>query len=169
MRLDQDSEDTLHQFFLAYSSWSSWSDVLSRPSWLERGTPAASTDAKINARILNKGWAEWLHKALNNSSCDPATTVCPVDLTSLPRKHDSAGEVKDTEKAARHHSHYSLEVVLGWSPGRIGAVVFTPVLVSLIVGLVLNSRGWNETDVIEVRKLRYICHMSPYAPCLAGL
>ncbi|KAI1483837.1 hypothetical protein F4774DRAFT_105411 [Daldinia eschscholtzii] len=64
-------------------------------------------------------WADWIHQVLNNSS------------------HDV------------HNGLYSLEIVLGWSAKRISAVVLLPVLLSLALGIWLNSRNWSDLATIQ--------------------
>ncbi|KAK6953449.1 hypothetical protein Daesc_005753 [Daldinia eschscholtzii] len=64
-------------------------------------------------------WADWIHQVLNNSS------------------HDV------------HNGLYSLEIVLGWSAKRISAVVLLPILLSLALGIWLNSRNWSDLATIQ--------------------
>lgn len=64
-------------------------------------------------------WATWIHQVLNNSSY---------------RVRNGA---------------YSLELVLEWSPTIITIVVLLPVLLSLIVGLWLNSADWTDLATIQ--------------------
>ncbi|KAI1118125.1 hypothetical protein F5Y14DRAFT_447536 [Nemania sp. NC0429] len=64
-------------------------------------------------------WANWVHQALN----------------------DRANDVPN--------GTYSLELVLGWSATRISVVVLLPVLLSLAVGLYLNSRDWSDLTTIQ--------------------
>jgi hypothetical protein len=61
----------------------------------------------------------WIKKELNQDSADPAK-----------------GKI-------------SLEIVLGWSIFRISIVVLTPVLLSLAIGLWLNSRNWADPTTIQ--------------------
>lgn len=212
MLLDQDSEDTLHQFFVAYDSWSSWSDYLSTNWWLWRlrhrsflrfptsrlpwqrrlhnlfGAAGGDGDedknyrdgpAETEAKVLNNKWRDWIHVALNNASTKPdegggIVSVSPIDFEAQVRASpegddDHAGENIDTHDHShqssrrqgayagprcipppQQHPHYSLEVVLGWSPLRIANIVFLPVLVSLVVGLILNSQGWKDPEIIEM-------------------
>lgn len=181
MRLDQDSEDVLHQFFVAYNSWETWTDIL-RPS--KRVSPRSNSsmspkqqeaianekEKETRAKDLNTKWTLWLHDALNNKSFNPARRY-PIDDSALSptpvhgyqngngnshshsHSHSNTKEPKSPREHHRRtepHTHYSLEVVLGWSPRRIGLVVFTPVLISLVVGLVLNSRDWSSVEVVEM-------------------
>lgn len=64
-------------------------------------------------------WANWLHQALNDGSND------------VP------------------NGTYALELVLGWSATRISVVVLLPVLLSLAVGLYLNSQNWSDLTTIQ--------------------
>ncbi|UKZ71790.1 uncharacterized protein TrAtP1_012734 [Trichoderma atroviride] len=64
-------------------------------------------------------WANWIHQTLNNSSLDV------VDGT------------------------YAIEVVLDWSPTRISIVLLFPVLLSLAIGLWLNSVAWTDLATIQ--------------------
>lgn len=73
---------------------------------------------------LNVKWTEWIHGALNHGSHARSSVV--------------------------EHQSYSLEIVLGWSPRRIAIVVFSPVVLSLVVGLVLNSRDWADEGNCEM-------------------
>ncbi|KAH9221683.1 hypothetical protein DL95DRAFT_287645 [Leptodontidium sp. 2 PMI_412] len=43
----------------------------------------------------------------------------------------------------------SLEIILGWSIPRISIVVLTPVLLSLGIGLWLNSKNWGDPTTIQ--------------------
>ncbi|KAH7364142.1 hypothetical protein BKA65DRAFT_490533, partial [Rhexocercosporidium sp. MPI-PUGE-AT-0058] len=43
----------------------------------------------------------------------------------------------------------SLEIILGWSIPRITIVVLTPVLLSLGIGLWLNSKNWGDATTIQ--------------------
>ncbi|KAK1242608.1 hypothetical protein MKX08_005420 [Trichoderma sp. CBMAI-0020] len=64
-------------------------------------------------------WAKWIHQTLNNSSLDV---------------------VEGT---------YAIEVVLDWSPTRISIVLLVPVLLSLAIGLWLNSVAWTDLATIQ--------------------
>lgn len=64
-------------------------------------------------------WADWVHQVLNDGSND------------VP------------------NGTYGLELVLGWSATRISVVVILPVLLSLAVGLYLNSRDWSDLTTIQ--------------------
>ncbi|KAI0097998.1 hypothetical protein GGR51DRAFT_452604 [Nemania sp. FL0031] len=64
-------------------------------------------------------WANWIHATLNNGS-----NVVP-DGT------------------------YSLEIVLGWSGARIAVVVLVPVLLSLAIGVYINSQNWTDLTTIQ--------------------
>ena len=68
---------------------------------------------------ISRDWADWVHKTLNNESLDV-------------RK-----------------GSYSLELVLDWSATRITIVVFLPVLLSLAVGIWLNSANWTDLATIQ--------------------
>jgi hypothetical protein len=63
---------------------------------------------------------KWVHTALNQNSYDPA-----------------------------HGDRLSIEVILDWSIPRISAVVLTPVLLSLGIGIWLNSRNWSDLATIQ--------------------
>lgn len=47
------------------------------------------------------------------------------------------------------HGSYSLELVLGWSSTRISVVVLLPVLLSLAIGIYLNSSNWSDLATIQ--------------------
>lgn len=64
-------------------------------------------------------WANWMHQTLNNSSLDVVDGM------------------------------YSIEVVLDWSPTRISIAVLFPVLLSLAIGLWLNSAAWKDLATIQ--------------------
>lgn len=64
-------------------------------------------------------WANWIHQTLNNNSLDV------VD------------------------GSYAIEVVLDWSPTRISIVILFPVLLSLAIGLWLNSVAWTDLATIQ--------------------
>ncbi|KAI0391908.1 hypothetical protein F5Y17DRAFT_460407 [Xylariaceae sp. FL0594] len=64
-------------------------------------------------------WADWIHSVLNNGS---------NDVTK---------------------GQYALELVLGWSTTRIALVILLPVLLSLAVGLCLNSSSWTDLATIQ--------------------
>ncbi|KAI1469491.1 uncharacterized protein F4812DRAFT_470418 [Daldinia caldariorum] len=72
-----------------------------------------------NSDITALIWADWIHQVLNNSS-------------------------HDIRKGS-----YSLELVLGWSAKRISIVVMLPVLLSLAVGIWLNSSNWYDLDTVQ--------------------
>lgn len=191
MKLDTESEDALHQFFMAYDSWSSWSDwfdidqtnsrfksCIRRILFWWKSSSALEDRAATDSKTLNLGWTEWIHRALNNGSYHAEVVISPIDGTLVyPHVHptgspngimygDSGGHAKNNGNESMPSTQrplpptsqidekplpvYSLEVVLGWSPRRIGAVVFAPVLISLIVGLVLNSRDWGDGETIEM-------------------
>jgi len=67
----------------------------------------------------NYAWADWIHCVLNNSSQSPQEGV------------------------------YSLELVLDWSVTRISVVVILPVLLSLGIGIWLNSSDWTDLATIQ--------------------
>ncbi|KAL6901729.1 hypothetical protein GGI43DRAFT_366128 [Trichoderma evansii] len=64
-------------------------------------------------------WANWIHQTLNNSSLDV------LDGT------------------------YAIEFVLDWSVTRISIVILFPVLLSLAIGLWLNSAAWADLTTIQ--------------------
>ena len=68
---------------------------------------------------ITQAWARWMHETLNNGSYNI---------------------VEGT---------YALQLVLDWSVGRISTVLLTPVLLSLAVGLWLNSNNWTDLDTIQ--------------------
>jgi hypothetical protein len=68
---------------------------------------------------ISLAWANWIHQALNNNSLDV------VDGT------------------------FAIEVVLGWSATRISIAVLFPVLLSLAIGLWLNSAAWTDLATIQ--------------------
>lgn len=43
----------------------------------------------------------------------------------------------------------SIELILGWSTTRIPIIVLTPVLLSLAIGLWLNSSDWTDNTTIQ--------------------
>ncbi|KAJ8128904.1 hypothetical protein O1611_g4729 [Lasiodiplodia mahajangana] len=66
-----------------------------------------------------KLWVNWIHQALNGESDDV------------------------------RNGTYSLEIVLGWSATRISVVVLLPVLLSLAIGLYINSQNWTDLTTIQ--------------------
>lgn len=68
---------------------------------------------------MDCAWAAWIHEVLNSNSY---------------RVRDGA---------------YSLELVLEWSPIRITLVVLLPVLLSLAIGLWLNSADWTDLATMQ--------------------
>lgn len=64
-------------------------------------------------------WANWIHQTLNNSSLDV------------------------------NNGTYAIEVVLDWSATRISIVMLFPVLLSLAIGLWLNSAAWTDLATIQ--------------------
>ena len=64
-------------------------------------------------------WADWIHRVLNNTS---------QDVTQ---------------------GSYSIEIVLGWSISRITTVILFPVLLSLVIGIWMNSRDWTDLSTIQ--------------------
>ncbi|KAI5923637.1 hypothetical protein F4810DRAFT_710378 [Camillea tinctor] len=68
---------------------------------------------------ISQAWAEWIHRTLNKSSGNLGPET------------------------------YGLELVLGWSVNRISIVILFPVLLSLAVGLWLNSRAWTDLATIQ--------------------
>ncbi|KAK4165550.1 hypothetical protein QBC43DRAFT_315449 [Cladorrhinum sp. PSN259] len=73
----------------------------------------------FNSSYATRAWAKWIHETLNSSSYDVV------------------------------EGRYSLELVLDWSVTRISAVIMAPVLLSLAVGLWLNSSNWTDLDTIQ--------------------
>ncbi|KAI2776494.1 hypothetical protein F4815DRAFT_346019 [Daldinia loculata] len=68
---------------------------------------------------MAQAWADWVHQVLNNGSHDVLK------------------------------GSYSLELVLGWSANRISVVILLPVLLSLAIGIWLNSRDWSDLATIQ--------------------
>ncbi|KAH8592034.1 hypothetical protein B0O99DRAFT_577743 [Bisporella sp. PMI_857] len=68
---------------------------------------------------ITLAWANWIHQSLNGSS------------------HNV---LKGT---------YALELVLDWSATRISIIVLLPVLLSLAIGLWLNSSDWTDLATIQ--------------------
>jgi len=64
-------------------------------------------------------WADWVHCVLNGGS-------------------------QRVENAI-----YSVEIVLDWSVARISVVVLIPVLLSLAIGIWLNSANWSDLATIQ--------------------
>ncbi|KAK4098996.1 hypothetical protein N658DRAFT_525828 [Parathielavia hyrcaniae] len=71
------------------------------------------------SRAAALAWADWIHQTLNNNS----------------------------QKVLE--GTYSVEIVLGWSLNRISAVVLLPVLLSLAIGVLLNSKDWTDLATIQ--------------------
>jgi len=67
-------------------------------------------------------WMTWLHKVFNDSLNDPA---------------DMEGK------------RLSIELVLDWSIFRISLVILAPLLLSVVVGLWLNSSNWTDNATIQ--------------------
>nr|RBQ94716.1 hypothetical protein FVER53263_20694 [Fusarium verticillioides] len=70
-------------------------------------------------RHISLAWSDWIHCTLNSK-----------------RLHILEGE-------------YGLELVLDWSVTRISIVVLIPVLLSLAIGIWLNSRAWTDLATIQ--------------------
>ncbi|KAF3060053.1 hypothetical protein GL218_04744 [Daldinia childiae] len=68
---------------------------------------------------MAKQWAVWIHTVLN----------------------------EDSHKVPK--GSYSLELVLDWSAKRISAVVLLPVLLSIAIGIWLNSMDWADLATIQ--------------------
>lgn len=68
---------------------------------------------------ITQAWANWIHQTLNNGSHDVLK------------------------------GNYALELVLDWSMTRITIVVLLPVLLSLGIGLWLNSAAWTDLATIQ--------------------
>ncbi|KAK4225962.1 hypothetical protein QBC38DRAFT_394365 [Podospora fimiseda] len=66
-----------------------------------------------------QAWAQWIHETLNNGSYNVV------------------------------EGRYALELVLDWSVTRISIVILAPVLLSLAIGLWLNSSNWNDLGTIQ--------------------
>ena len=64
-------------------------------------------------------WADWIHREFNGGSYDV---------------------VKGT---------YALEIVLGWSITRISIVILLPAMLSLAIGIWLNSSNWTDLTTIQ--------------------
>ena len=70
-------------------------------------------------RYIALAWANWVHQTLNNGS---------HDVLDGP---------------------FAIELVLDWSVTRISIVVLFPVLLSLAIGLWLNSSAWTDLATIQ--------------------
>ncbi|KAF4428927.1 hypothetical protein F53441_14040 [Fusarium austroafricanum] len=70
-------------------------------------------------RHISLAWSDWIHRTLNNSSLDVL------------------------------QGQYAIELVLDWSVMRISTVVLLPVLLSLGIGLWLNSSHWTDLATIQ--------------------
>lgn len=68
---------------------------------------------------ISLAWANWIHFNLNAGS---------YDLLK---------------------GSYSVELILDWSAARISVVVLLPVLLSLAIGLWLNSSAWTDLATIQ--------------------
>ncbi|KAI0122439.1 hypothetical protein F4814DRAFT_408734 [Daldinia grandis] len=68
---------------------------------------------------MAKQWAIWIHTVLNDGS------------HKVPK------------------GSYSLELVLDWSAKRISAVVLLPILLSIAIGIWLNSKDWTDLATIQ--------------------
>ncbi|KAL7933634.1 hypothetical protein V8C35DRAFT_303461 [Trichoderma chlorosporum] len=73
-------------------------------------------------------WMDWIHKELNHHYYTPE-----FDANNDPHEHKML----------------SLELVLGWSIFRLSFVVLAPVLLSLGIGLWLNSKAWTDPTSIQ--------------------
>ncbi|RYP41381.1 hypothetical protein DL767_001019 [Monosporascus sp. MG133] len=71
------------------------------------------------SKAVTQAWADWIHQTLNNTSQDVLEGT------------------------------YSVEIVLDWSVNRISVVVLLPVLLSLAIGLWLNSKDWTDLATIQ--------------------
>ncbi|KAF4341459.1 hypothetical protein FBEOM_4620 [Fusarium beomiforme] len=70
-------------------------------------------------RHISLAWADWVHRTLNNERLDVL------------------------------EGEYALELVLDWSITRISIVVLVPVLLSLAIGIWLNSKAWTDLATIQ--------------------
>ncbi|KAG8158596.1 hypothetical protein KVR01_011718 [Diaporthe batatas] len=68
---------------------------------------------------ISREWARWIHEEFNCGSNDVL------------------------------QGRFSIELVLGWSSTRITIVVLLPVLLSLVVGLWMNSQNWTDLATIQ--------------------
>ncbi|KAI0149118.1 hypothetical protein BJ166DRAFT_57196 [Pestalotiopsis sp. NC0098] len=68
---------------------------------------------------MNQAWAEWIHHTMNNRS------------------------------RYIHEGDYMLGIVLGWSVRRITVVICFPILVSLAIGIWINSNDWTDLATIQ--------------------
>ncbi|KAF5616952.1 uncharacterized protein FTJAE_12827 [Fusarium tjaetaba] len=70
-------------------------------------------------RYISLAWSDWIHCTLNNKRLDIL------------------------------EGQYGLELVLDWSVTRISIVVLIPVLLSLAIGIWLNSKAWTDLATIQ--------------------
>ncbi|KAF5553493.1 hypothetical protein FNAPI_6725 [Fusarium napiforme] len=70
-------------------------------------------------RHISLAWSDWIHCTLNNKRLDIL------------------------------EGEYGLELVLDWSVTRISIVVLVPVLLSLAIGIWLNSKAWTDLATIQ--------------------
>ncbi|KAL1297430.1 hypothetical protein AAFC00_004960 [Neodothiora populina] len=125
-----------------------------KKQWWSRGRKSKHNDP--DARKLNTEWAKWIHEALNGSNRDPCAALgrfpssTTTTTTTTAAHKDNKNITDDDSEELRPHPHYSLEIILAWSPRRIAVVVFLPVLISFAVGLGLNSTDWEGTERIEM-------------------
>ncbi|KAF5588145.1 hypothetical protein FPANT_6677 [Fusarium pseudoanthophilum] len=70
-------------------------------------------------RHISLAWSDWIHCTLNNKRLDIL------------------------------EGEYGLELVLDWSVTRISIVVLIPVLLSLAIGIWLNSKAWTDLATIQ--------------------
>ncbi|KAL5601675.1 hypothetical protein FOBRF1_009208 [Fusarium oxysporum] len=70
-------------------------------------------------RHISLAWSDWIHCTLNNKRLDVL------------------------------EGEHGLELVLDWSVTRISIVVLVPVLLSLAIGIWLNSKAWTDLATIQ--------------------
>ncbi|KAG5761698.1 hypothetical protein H9Q72_010183 [Fusarium xylarioides] len=70
-------------------------------------------------RHISLAWSDWIHCTMNNKRLDIL------------------------------EGEYGLELVLDWSVTRISIVVLVPVLLSLAIGIWLNSKAWTDLATIQ--------------------
>ena len=82
----------------------------------------------LEDKVVEK-WMEWIHDAVNKGTHRPT----PFPMTDKEREDGML----------------SIEIILGWSIGRISFAILSPMLLSLVIGLWLNSKNWTDNGTIQ--------------------
>jgi hypothetical protein len=81
----------------------------------------------LEDKVVEK-WMEWIHDALNKG------THCPAPSPMMDKEEDGM---------------LSIEIIFGWSISRISFAILSPMLLSLVIGLWLNSKNWTDIGTIQ--------------------